>query len=231
MDAQNWLDGFTEEEIKGLSKTIDEWTTKKHEQKQIEVWWKGVWGRKYCYSPSNIIDPNTRVDGWKILVGELPIKRILEVGCNRGHNLTALSKIGNYDLYGIEPYNLALDKAKETNCPATLVEGNAFDIPFPDSYFDLVFTCAVLMHIESKYLPKAISEIIRVSKKYILTIEYYSESVAFEFTVKNCGIESISFRDYTNSFPNLLEHGKMRNDPRFEDFDKTGKLAYWLFEK
>jgi len=187
-------------------------------------------GYKKCYSPGNIIDPKTRIDGWKFLVGKLPIKRILEVGCNRGHNLTALSRLGDYELYGIEPYKLALDEARRTNCPATLIEGDAFNIPFPDSYFDLVFTCAVLMHVESDYLPRAISEIARVTKKYVLTIEYYSGRESLEYIVRNYGIEDICFRDYTHSFPNLLEHGIIKDNLRFGDFDKTGRLAWWLFE-
>jgi ubiquinone/menaquinone biosynthesis C-methylase UbiE len=53
--------------------------------------------------------------------------------------------------------------------------GHAFDLPFKNEYFDLVFSAGVLIHIPPDHLPEALREIYRVSKRYLLSIEYFAE--------------------------------------------------------
>jgi pseudaminic acid biosynthesis-associated methylase len=100
--------------------------------------------------------------------------RILEVGCNLGNQLLLLQETGYRDLCGIEIQEYALTKAHSRLPNVQLVQATAFDIPFPDEYFDLVFTSGVLIHIAPDDLPKAIGEIHRCSKSFIWGIEYYS---------------------------------------------------------
>jgi ubiquinone/menaquinone biosynthesis C-methylase UbiE len=57
----------------------------------------------------------------------------------------------------------------------SIVEGNAFELPFNDNCFDLIFTSGVLIHIALTDLPRALSEIHRVINRYILAIEYFAE--------------------------------------------------------
>ena len=58
--------------------------------------------------------------------------------------------------------------------------GNIFDILYKDNYFDLVMTVGVLIHIDPHDLKNAIKELLRVSNKYYLMMEYNYEFEEFE---------------------------------------------------
>jgi len=98
---------------------------------------------------------------------------ILEVGCNRGIQLNILEKMGFNNLWGIEINKKALQIARE-NKSLNLIESSAFELPFKDEFFNLVFTSRVLIHIYPKDLPKVIDEMYRTTRKYIWCFEYFS---------------------------------------------------------
>jgi pseudaminic acid biosynthesis-associated methylase len=100
--------------------------------------------------------------------------RILEVGCNEGNQLCALREMGFQNLYGIEIQDYALRKARARLEDAQLALATAFEIPYPDGFFDLVFTSGVLIHIAPADLSKALREIHRCAGGYIWGLEYYS---------------------------------------------------------
>lgn len=101
--------------------------------------------------------------------------RILEIGSNIGNQLLCLQKLGFKNLYGIEPQNYAVELSKKRTKDINIIKGDAFDIPYKDKYFDLVFTSGVLIHINPRDIKKIIKEIYRCSHKYICGFEYYSE--------------------------------------------------------
>lgn len=101
--------------------------------------------------------------------------KILEVGCNRANQLETLEKQGFTNLWGLEINKTALNIARN-NKNLNIVEGSGFDIPFKDNFFDVVFTSGVLIHISPENINKIISEVHRVSKKYIWGFEYFSEN-------------------------------------------------------
>lgn len=143
------------------------------ETEQLKIW-KSDFGD--AYTERNNYNPDTRIPAFRKMVGDLEIKKILEVGCNFGNNLVSLSRIGkDYELVGIEPNSHAIKKGRERGEQIAIIEGNGFEIPFVDSYFDLVFTAGVLIHIAPKDLPKAIDEMCRVSGRYVLIVEYHAE--------------------------------------------------------
>jgi pseudaminic acid biosynthesis-associated methylase len=100
--------------------------------------------------------------------------RILEVGCNEGNQLCVLQEMGFHNLYGIEIQDYALRKARARVKNAHLALATAFEIPYPDSFFDLVFTSGVLIHIAPVDLPKALREIHRCAGGFLWGFEYYS---------------------------------------------------------
>lgn len=100
--------------------------------------------------------------------------RILEVGCNIGNQLLSLQKMGFSRLYGIDVQQYALQKARHQIPGATLTEASALAIPYPDRYFDLVFTSGVLIHIAPDDLPRALAEIHRCTSQWIWGLEYFS---------------------------------------------------------
>jgi pseudaminic acid biosynthesis-associated methylase len=101
--------------------------------------------------------------------------KILEVGSNVGTQLQGLQMMGFKNLYGIELQPYAVEVSKQNTKNINLIQGSAFDIPFKDSFFDLVYTSGVLIHINPDDVNIVIQEISRCTCKYIWGFEYYSD--------------------------------------------------------
>ena len=153
--------------------------------KQLETW-EGDFGKSY--TDRNMMTPEQaddlcfqtcgikRIDVYKkLLEGIGDISNILEIGCNIGNQLALFQKIGYKNLWAIEPQEYACELAKKRINNVNIIQASAFDVPFKDNYFDMVYTSGVLEHIAPEDLPKAMDEIYRCSKKYILGFETYSE--------------------------------------------------------
>jgi len=75
------------------------------------------------------------------------LDRVLEVGCNVGNQLLLLKEMGYTNLWGIELQDYAVEIARKRTSGINIVKGSAFDIPYKDAFFDLVFTSGVLIYI------------------------------------------------------------------------------------
>ena len=94
---------------------------------------------------------------------------VLEVGCNSGHNLLALRSCGAH-VRGVEPNYRARTLAQKAGLH--VVDGRAEEIPFEDESVDFAFTAGVLIHIHPEQFEGVLRELYRVSRKYILAVEY-----------------------------------------------------------
>jgi pseudaminic acid biosynthesis-associated methylase len=151
-----------------------------------EQLWQSRFGEDY--TERNIFNPQeldvsyledfgiTRTDLNKEFLTDANISSVLEVGCNVANQLRSLQNSGYTNLFGIELQPYAVERAKELTKNINIVQGSAFDLPFRDNYFDLVYTCGVLIHIAPDDILKAIREIYRVSGRYIWGFEYFSEN-------------------------------------------------------
>lgn len=101
--------------------------------------------------------------------------KILEVGSNVGIQLLCLQNMGYENLYGIELQHYAVELSKSRTKSINIIQGSAFDIPFKDRYFDLVFTSGLLIHISPNDIGEVMEEICRCSNKYIWGFEYYAD--------------------------------------------------------
>ena len=101
--------------------------------------------------------------------------RVLEVGSNIGNQLLCLQKSGFKNLYGIELQSYAVESSKSRTKGINIIQGSAFDIPFKDDFFDLVFTSGLLIHIAPEDITAVLDEIYRCTSKYIWGFEYYAE--------------------------------------------------------
>lgn len=201
-------------------------TEETSENEQLNAW-KSEFGD--AYTERNVYDPDKRLPAFREMVGDLHIKRILEVGCNIGNNLITLSKISNYELIGIEPNKHAIEKGRARSTSMSLIEGSGFDVPFVDSYFDLVFTVGVLIHIAPQNMPKIIDEMYRVSNKYLLVVEYHANE---ETKVPYHGKDNLLFkRNFKKAFlerkPDIecIKEGFWKSEDGFDD------CAWHLFRK
>jgi len=154
---------------------------------QEEIW-KSNFGKDY--TDRNIFDKNELDSFYKNLYGfsrtEMNEKfisdfdkssKILEVGSNVGNQLICLQEMGFNDLYGIELQQYAVELSKKRTKGINIIQGSAFDIPFRDNFFDLVFTSGVLIHVAPENLNNVMSEIARCSKNFIWGFEYYSDKL------------------------------------------------------
>jgi pseudaminic acid biosynthesis-associated methylase len=195
--------------------------------KQLDAW-QGRFGAEY--TDRNAIDWRVRLPAFWEMVGGLDVRRVLEVGCNRGHNLVALRKIlgDEAELAGVEPNPHALELARATGA-AEFHGGTVYELPFADGSSDLVFTAGVLIHIPPEKLPAALAELHRCSRRYLLAVEYAAEE---ETVVPYRGHGDLLWKrdflkEYQTHFSDLRlvrqgfwgkEHG----------FDRT---TWWLLEK
>ena len=101
--------------------------------------------------------------------------RILEVGSNVGNQLLLLQHMGFKRLYGIEVQSYAVELSKSRSKGINIIEGTAFDIPFKDAYFDLVFTSGVLVHISPSDITAAMQELHRCTRTDVWGFEYYAD--------------------------------------------------------
>ena len=204
-----------------------------------EEFWSGDFGKNYSdRNPITADDANayatkcyglSRIEMNKMFLGDIPKEaKILEVGCNVGSQLRTLKEMGFKNLYGLELQDYAVKIARENDIDINYIKGSAFDLPFKDSYFDLVFTSGVLIHIHPDDLEKVMSEVYRVSNKYIWGFEYFSEDLKTinyrdnndvlwkadymkMYISKNPGLKEIKFHD----FPYITETESCNVDRMF----------------
>lgn len=96
------------------------------------------------------------------LLGDIRDKTVLDLGCGSGENLVPLAKRGA-DVIGIdispELMQLARQRLSSYGMAATLQEGSAYATGLPDESVDVVFSMALLHHLD---LPAARHEIHRI---------------------------------------------------------------------
>ena len=149
-----------------------------------ETTWGGEFGKEYTdrntFTPEEV--DNLYIENYGVsrtqlnneFLDNLELNRILEVGCNVGNQLNVLKKMGYLDLWGIELQDYAVEVARKRTSGLNIVKGTAFDIPFKNGFFDLVFTSGVLIHISPDDINKVLDEMYRCTNKYILGLEYYN---------------------------------------------------------
>lgn len=200
------------------------------------VEWKGAFGDRYV--------GRNGCEAWKIANGVAAFGRILngispgsilEVGCNIGLNLLALRRLyaGDVALYGVEPNETAfstlvshrdLRLAGAWNC-------DGYEIPAGDGSVDLVFTAGVLIHVPPDRLAEVTSEIVRVSRRHVLCIEYFAhqpEEIPYH------GQNGLLFKRDFGAF--YLDHhsslAPVANGFLWQrEFANFDNLNWWLFEK
>lgn len=202
--------------------------------RQIELW-KSDFGHEYA-ARNPVSDESSRssMRRWARMlshaIAPFP-SSVLEVGCNLGRNLVALRQMVA-EVHAVEPNIEVMERARSDArlAGARIQEGTAFDLPYADGSIDLVFTCGVLIHIAPEDLPRAVDEVFRVARHYVLCIEYFShEPVAVPYR----GLKGHLFkRDfgqyYLDRFPALrvLDYGFF-----WKPIDVADNSNWWLFGK
>jgi pseudaminic acid biosynthesis-associated methylase len=145
--------------------------------KQLEHW-TGTAGHEYI-ERNDFADYKLEqgVTAYKRILKGLIFNSLLEVGANIGLNLWFINGIKYKELYAVEPYKEAYDRLISQNLFPLKEAYNCsgYNIPLNDCEIDIVMTSGVLIHVSPENLKKMTDEIVRVSKKYIICSEYFSD--------------------------------------------------------
>jgi ubiquinone/menaquinone biosynthesis C-methylase UbiE len=108
------------------------------------------------------------------LATSLRCTSVLEIGCGTGIDLRLFPD--TFEIHGIDLNDHALEIAKEKFSIADFKKGTITELPFEDSSIDFVFTHGLMNYLDDDTLEKGISEIYRVSGKYIMNCEKFEET-------------------------------------------------------
>jgi pseudaminic acid biosynthesis-associated methylase len=154
---------------------------------------------------------------------------ILEVGSNIGNQLLCLQKMGFKSLYGIELQEYAVELSKARTKHINIIQGSAFDIPYKDSFFDLVFTSGLLIHIAPSDIKLIITEIYRCTKKFIWGFEYFANNYTqVEYRGNTELLWKANFaKIYLDNFPDL----QLVKEKKFKYINNDNVNSMFLLEK
>ncbi len=114
------------------------------------------------------------------LVGEIKQKKVLDLGSGGGSLTYLLAKSGaevigaEYDELGIKYARENLQNvSKDKNLNYQFVQASAYNLPFPDDFFDVVVSCEVIEHLaEPEKMLKEMKRVLRSGGKFVLTTPY-----------------------------------------------------------
>jgi pseudaminic acid biosynthesis-associated methylase len=199
------------------------------ETARLEALWAGEFGDEY--SARNARAAEGRRPFWVERHERLGFTSALEVGCNVGANLEHLADLlGPERVAGVDVNAAALERVRERLPGVDAQHAPARALPYADGAFDLVFTTGVLIHQPPAELPHVMDEIVRCSRRYVLSGEYRADDLE---AVPYRGQQGALFRQdygrlYRERFPELelVEEGFLaREDGVWDD------LTYWVFER
>ena len=128
------------------------------------------------------------------------VQNILDVGCGNGLITNVLGK--KYKVTGVDRSESAL-KLVETN----KIQASADDIPQNDKSYDMVFSSELLEHLDDNTFQDSISEMMRLTKKYIfITVPNDENPDKLSIKCPECR--------YTYNSPNHLRSFKLKDFKR-----------------
>ena len=207
--------------------------------KQMETW-GGCFGKEYTDRNALTLDElgNLYKGRFGITRTEMNSKfiggfdrdmKILEVGSNIGNQLLCLQEMGFNNLYGIELQGYAVELSKSRTKRINIIEGSAFDIPYKDSYFDLVFTSGVLIHINPSDIRMPVKEIYRCAKEYIWGFEYYGDKYT---EILYRGHKDLLWKtDFAKLYCEQFSDLELVQEKRFKYIDNDNENSMFLLKK
>lgn len=185
------------------------------------------------YLEREVFFQNMLVDELK----QLRFESFFEAGCGFGWNIRRVkeefpqAKVGGLDfsatqLKNGESYMKGMDIKTE--------EGDICNMPFPDDMFDIGFSLGVFMNIHPAKIESAISEMMRVCRKYIIHLEYDENDSTEELKKKRAIKTNIISHDYRKLYESagakvvkFLTHKDFGEGYSVHQKKVTGKLDRW----
>lgn len=198
-----------------------------------ERFWLQTYTNRYIERNSNF-DNELGLKAWRRMLTKAErIGSLLECGSNIGRNIGFLEQILPETKKSIielaaEPYR----KVTERYPLDRSFNGSIADSDFEPASFDLVFTCAVLIHIHPNHLVANMRKMFDYSRRYILIGEYFNRTpVMIEYQGERDRLFKSDFgKTFVTNFPvNTVDYGFLWG----HEFDAAGfdDITWWLFEK
>ena len=108
------------------------------------------------------------------LARSLHCTSVLEIGCGTGIDLRKFDD--SFEIHGVDLNDHALELAKKNIPNGKFYKENITKLSFEDASVDFVFTHKLLNYLDDETLDKGVSEMFRVSKKYIVNCELFGEN-------------------------------------------------------
>lgn len=120
----------------------------------------------------------------------IPGEKVLDLGCGNGRYFEFFKK-RNIDYFGVDSSEKLIEIAKKRNPKARFQTADALNLPFPENYFDKVYSVAVLHQIPSdefrlQFL-KEVKRVLKLGGLLILTVWKFHQPkeryLLFKYTI------------------------------------------------
>lgn len=199
-----------------------------------ENFWKNEITESYAQDNS-VFDEELGLLAWKRILSKInksDISSFLDCGSNIGRNIAFLKKVlpastANIVELAEEPYKKCLNDFQIDESFLGAIKNAKFE-----RKFDLVFTNAVLIHVNPEDLLGSMNRMYGMSSRYILIMEYFNRTPVM---INYRGEDDRLFkRDFGKMFLenfdcDVIDYGFLWG----HEFDTAGfdDITYWLFEK
>lgn len=203
------LYGRNLQQIKEMIDNVGELNLSDEETKeQYNEYWSEIYSFEACYKLHLLND--------LCLNSGLDFDTVLEVGTGNGGGVEKMLAAGK-KARGIEYSNYLYENHLKAKFPnGEVIEGDAADIPFEDESFDMVVSFDVLEHIPENKIEKVVSEIHRVSKRYVFVsiCEEIDRFQKFHLTVRPAEwwrekFENAGFVYIKDKYPHLMSNPEL----------------------
>ncbi len=200
-------------------------------QTEQEEFWAGEFGDDYIdrNNDERILAGNVRLFS-NIFRPTVGVESVIELGCNIGLNLEAIKTVSpSAKLTGVEINKRAADMARKKNI-GDIRDGSILE-PLDLPKADLTFTKTVLIHINPDMLDKVYENLVQLSNRYVLVVEYYNPAPV---TINYRGnTERLFKRDFAGEL--MDRHGLKLVDYGFsyhrDKFFPQDDMTWFLMEK
>jgi spore coat polysaccharide biosynthesis protein SpsF len=203
--------------------------TKGGEAARLETLWAGAFGNAYV--DRTLSSGDDRGELWLPLMDEIRPETVLEVGCGAGRNLQWITqRVDARCVTGVDINAKALRLLDRRVVGVRGVNAPARELPLADRSVEFVFTMGVLMHQPEETLDKVMSEMVRVSSRYVFCSEYFdANTVALPYHGND---RALFRRDYGELFLDLFPFElALVREGHFGPEGRPGRMRWWLFER
>jgi len=111
------------------------------------------------------LSPEKRIEQWSN-IHWLPHNSewsVLDVACGNGNYYMLFAEVYSMNYVGCDMSERMLELARANNPEGTFIHGDAANLPFDDSSFDMVFCSDLLLHVPPKVEAAIVPELCRVA--------------------------------------------------------------------